>query len=118
MFGSYHWREACSKDRALIPGRQWRPRGAQSDWQRDFHVYAVEWTADRIDFFADGALYFTRTAAEVRLPTSPMYIILDQAVDSWLFPPGTGPAAYGDGVHMLVDFVRVYKASADATHSR
>ena len=37
---------------------------------------------------------FSRTAAQVRLPTSAMYVIFDQAVDSWLFPPAAGPGDY------------------------
>ena len=41
----------CGKDRAPIPGRGWKPRGASSDWQTGWHVYAVEWRPDRLDYF-------------------------------------------------------------------
>ena len=57
----------------------------------------------------DGVKYFSRSASEVELPTAPMYIIFDQAVDSWLFPPAAGPGSYGDGVALAVDYVRVYE---------
>jgi beta-glucanase (GH16 family) len=110
IFGSYHWANAgeCGKDHEPIPGRGYRPLHAHSDWQRGWHVYAVEWWPDRLDFFVDNVKYLTRTAEEVHLPTSPMYVILNQAVDSWLFPPSTGPGQYGDGVHLSIDYVRAY----------
>ena len=55
----------------------------------------------------------------VNLPSSPMFIIFNQAVDSWLFPPGAGPGDYdGDaGVRMLVEWVRVYRNSSSSSSS-
>ena len=109
-----HWAEPgkCGKDRAPLPGRGWSPSDSHSDWQSGWHVYAVEWWSDRLDFFVDGAKYFTRTSSEVALPTAPMFIIFDQAVDAWLFPPSWGPGRYGDGVTLSVDYVRVYESVA------
>ena len=68
----------------------------------------------------DDVAYFSRTAAQVRLPTSAMYVIFDQAVDSWLFPPAAGPGDYnvnatgggGDGVHLVCEWVRVYQQTS------
>ena len=37
-----------------------------------FHVYSVEWSPTRLDFLMDGALYGSRLARDVVLPTSPM----------------------------------------------
>lgn len=111
VFGSYHWGFNCSADKAPIPGRSYRPTGAPSDWQRGWHVYAVEWSPTSLDFFVDGVHYFSRTASEVALPTAPMYLIFDQAVDSWLFPPSAGPGEYGDGVLLSVDYVRAFVPS-------
>ena len=122
VFGSYHWAEqgACGKDKAPIPGRAYRPRGSGTDWQRQFHTYAVEWSPGRLDFLVDDVMYFSRTAAQVRLPTSKMFVIFDQAVDSWLFPPTAGPGDYNynatgtgsDGVHLVCEWVRVYQQSS------
>eukprot|EP00948_MAST-09A_sp_MAST-9A-sp1_P003621 g3621.t1 len=111
IYASYHWGEPgeCGKDKEPIPGKGYKPANAQSrNWQTDFHVYAVEWREDRIDFYLDNELYFTKTKDQVRLPTKPMFIIFDVAVDGWLFKPGKNPATY-ENVHMLVDYVRVYK---------
>ena len=79
----------------------------------DFHVYAVEWEADRIRWFIDGLQYHEVTPS--RLPqgggwvfNQPHFIILNVAVGgNW---PG-----YPDGTtifpqRMLVDYVRVYSA--------
>ncbi len=119
VFGSYHWARPgqCGKDREPIPGAAWRPAGSAVDWQTGWHVYAVEWRADRLDFFVDGQLYLTRMAGSrggLLLPTNPMYVIFDQAVDGTLFrPPATPPAAYhGDGVALRVEYVRAYRAKA------
>lgn len=77
-----------------------------------WHVYAVEWYEDRMDFYLDGVKYFSRNSTEVIMPTAPMHIIFDQAVDQLIFPPWTGPAVYGDGVFLRVDYVRVFEQSA------
>jgi beta-glucanase (GH16 family) len=108
-FGSYHWGTACGKDKAPIPGAGYRPKSSASDWQTGWHVYAVEWTPRGLDYYVDGEKYFSRASGDVRLPTAPMYVIFDEAVDA-TFPPSWGPGAYpSDGVHLLVDYVRVYE---------
>jgi beta-glucanase (GH16 family) len=113
VFGSYHWAPPgngnCGKDKAPIPGKGVKPRGAAADWQMGWHVYAVEWFEDRLDFYLDSTLYFSKTSAQADLPTASMHVILNQAVDAWLFPPATGPAKYGDGVFLRVDYVRYYR---------
>jgi beta-glucanase (GH16 family) len=109
IFGSYHWAEPgqCGKDKAPIPGKAARPPDSGSDWQRDWHVYAVEWTPAEINFFLDDALYFSRQLSDVNPPTAPMYIILDQAVDSWLFAPSA--SSNYTATQFAVEYVRVYK---------
>ena len=119
VFGSYHWGlpGKCGKDKEPIPGAGWRPKGSGSDWQMGWHLYVVEWRAERLDFFVDGELYLTRTQGQrgLLLPTHPMYVIFDQAVDGWLFrPPKVPPKAYsGDGVALRVEYVRAYAAQSD-----
>ena len=134
IFASYHWappgQDQCGKDKAPLPGRGFAPARSGRDWQRDWHVYAVEWSPGRLDYFVDDQSYLTVTARSdgvdpvlapdgVHLPSSPMFIIFDQAVDSWLFPPGSGPGDYaGDaGVRMMVEWVRIYRNSSNSNSS-
>jgi beta-glucanase (GH16 family) len=78
----------------------------------DFHVFAVEWEANAIRWYVDGALYQTRTPGD--LPGGarwvfdhPFFIILNVAVGgSW---PGSPDASTVFPQRMLVDYVRVYQ---------
>jgi beta-glucosidase len=86
----------------------------------DYHVYAIEWSQDSIQFFVDGALYETRTPSS--LPSgapwvfdSPFFILLNLAIGG---PgnPGTflgtpDPNSPFPNQDMLVDYVRVYQAT-------
>jgi beta-glucanase (GH16 family) len=81
----------------------------------DFHVFAVEWEPKTVRFFVDQELYATFTPA--RLPAGmkwvfdhPFFIILNVAVGGdW---PGPPDATTTFPQTMLVDYVRVYKASS------
>ena len=79
----------------------------------DFHVYALEWTPERIDAFVDDSLYFTYINEQTGWRTwpfdQPFHLILNIAVggawgrsggpiDETIFPQ-----------QMLVDYVRVYE---------
>ena len=95
-WASYHWAlpDKCGEDLEPIPGAGAQPPGAKLDWQEGWHVYAVEWFPDRLDFYLDDDLVLSRrarnsSAAEaategtpgvggVLLPPAPMYIIFDQ----------------------------------------
>ncbi len=76
----------------------------------DFHVYAVEWTEDRTDFFVDDQKYFSYenegTGRDVWPFDQPHYLILNIAVGgAW-----GGQKGVDDGIFpqkMLVDYVRV-----------
>lgn len=78
----------------------------------DFHVFAAEWTTNRIDFFVDDTLY--KTVTPDNLPPGrawvfdhPFYMILNVAVGgNW---PGDPDATTVFPQTMLVDYVRVYK---------
>ena len=78
----------------------------------DFHVYAVEWRSDRLDFFVDGLKYFTYRKDD-RYPDywrfgKPFYILLNTAVGgNW-----GGQHGIDDGIFPLkyfVDYVRYYQ---------
>ena len=77
----------------------------------DFHVFAIEWEPAAIRWYVDGALYQTRTPAD--LPAGqrwafdhPFFLLLNVAVGgSW---PGNPDATTVFPQAMLVDYVRVY----------
>jgi len=82
-----------------------------SGFHLDFHVFAIDWSPQRIDWFLDGALYKTVTPDD--LPSDgrwvydhPFFILLNVAVGGrW---PGSPDAATTFPQSMLVDYVRVY----------
>jgi beta-glucanase (GH16 family) len=91
-----------------------------SKWNRqeyaiadEFHTYAVEWTADQIEWFYDGESYFTVTPADVGerewVFDQPFFIILNLAAG------GTLGGAIGLDTEFpaqyMVDYVRVYQTA-------
>jgi beta-glucanase (GH16 family) len=76
-----------------------------------FHVYAVEWSAAKIDWYLDNLLYFTATPAsldggDVWAYTQPFYLLFDLAIGGdW---PGDPDAGIPEPSELLVDWVRVY----------
>lgn len=77
----------------------------------DFHVFAVEWTTNRIEWFVDGQRYFTVTPSN--LPPGapwvfdrPQFLLLNVAVGgNW---PGYPDATTTFPQRMRVDYVRVF----------
>lgn len=91
-------------------------RGGQvdvGDLYDTFHVYAVEWRPERIDFSVDGRAYFS-FAKEPGGPTvwpfdRPHDLILNVAIGgSWGGQQGVDDSAFPQ--RMVVDYVRVYRA--------
>jgi beta-glucanase (GH16 family) len=85
----------------------------------DFHVYAVEWRADRLDFFVDGEKYFTYRK-DARYPSywrfdKPFYVLLNTAVGgNW-----GGAKGIDDGIFPLkyyIDYVRYYEWDSAVSH--
>ena len=80
----------------------------------DFHLFAVEWFADRIDFYCDTKKYFSvaKNAGDgtAEWPfDAPHYLILNLAVGgSWGGQKGIDEAAFPQ--KFLIDYVRVYRA--------
>lgn len=79
----------------------------------DFHVFAVEWGVDYIDFFVDNTLYHRITPEDVKgewVFDHPFYIILNLAVGGNYvgFPSELTPFPQT----MLIDYVKVYKEVA------
>jgi beta-glucanase (GH16 family) len=78
----------------------------------DFHVYAIQWEPDVVDFYVDERRYATFTSAQwppggTWVFDHPFFIILNVAVGgNW---PGSPDSTTKFPQKMLVDYVRVYK---------
>ncbi len=94
------------------------PRGGTidiTDAETAFHLYAIEWTPDKIDFYVDNQKYFTFNNEHSGYQTwpfdQPFYIILNMAVGGgWVGAPDENtifPAV------MEIDYVRVYQKFED-----
>lgn len=89
-------------------------KGAQlmvPDFHEKFHIYAIDWTAEKIDFFIDGQKYFTfeNTGKDYKeWPfDQPFHLILNIAVGgNWGGTKGVDAAIWPQ--RLEVDFVRVY----------
>jgi beta-glucanase (GH16 family) len=76
----------------------------------DFHIFAVEWNEESIDFYVDDTLYQRLKPEDVKgkwVYNQPFYIILNVAVGGYFagFPTAQTPFPQT----MLVDYVKVYK---------
>lgn len=89
-------------------------KGAQlmvPDFNKEFHIYAIDWTAEKIDFFIDGQKYFTfdNTGKDYKeWPfDQPFHLILNIAVGgNWGGQKGVDSTIWPQ--RMEVDYVRVY----------
>lgn len=80
----------------------------------DFHVYAIEWETNRIQWFVDGQPYFTITASRLQpgsnwVFNAPQFVLLNVAVGgNW---PGSPDGTTTFPQRMYVDYVRVYAST-------
>jgi uncharacterized protein (TIGR03437 family) len=82
----------------------------------DYHVYALQWSPNSVEFFVDGVSYETPTPASLPLGApwvfnAPFFILLNLAIGG----PGTflgtpDPSAPFPNQELVVDYVRVYKS--------
>ncbi|MDX1480280.1 MAG: family 16 glycosylhydrolase [Woeseiaceae bacterium] len=95
---------------------QWEQRKGRvllDNVDESFHIYALEWTPDRIDIFVDDVLYFTYVNEGTGWQTwpydHPYNLILNLAVGGFW---GRAGGSIDDSIfpqQMLVDYVRVYQ---------
>ena len=84
------------------------------DVANNYHVYALEWSPEKVDVFVDDTLYFTyvneKTGWEAWPFDRPFHLILNIAVGGvW----GRSGGPIDDSIfpqQMLIDYVRVYEA--------
>ncbi len=83
----------------------------------DYHVYAIEWSPNSIEFFVDGVSYETLTPSSLPVGSqwvfnAPFFLILNVAVGAPGSFLGTPDTSVEFPQQMLVDYVRVYQSSA------
>ncbi len=83
----------------------------------DFHLYAIEWDADKIDFFVDDTKYFTfkneHTGTDAWPFDHPHYLILNTAIGgSWGGAKGIDDSIFP--TRFAIDYVRVYQEKETA----
>jgi beta-glucanase (GH16 family) len=80
------------------------------DFREEFHVYAVEWSENALDFYIDDVRYFEVLDADVggslRDAVKPMRIMLDMAVGGTFVVEPDATSSWPQ--ELLIDYVRVY----------
>ncbi len=83
------------------------------DWESQFHVYAIEWTAAKIDFIVDDQVYYTfnNEGTWEKWPFDKRFhFVLNLAVGGdWGGAQGVDPSIFPK--RMEVDYVRVYQGA-------
>jgi len=118
--GTAHGPVATGSSSDYSAGGQYKlPFGEQVD--TDYHLYAIEWSANSVAFSVDGNLYYTATPSSVPAGqwafNNPFFILLNVAIGgSTTFLGTPNPNDPFPNQNMLVDYVRVYQAvSVSAT---
>lgn len=115
---AYHYGPNVAGHKYQFLEQQTSVGGQLDDYHDDFHVYAVEWDADRLRFFVDDVNYYTIFNADVggflASQSAPMETVLNVAVGGD-FLGGEQPNGSSDWPQqMLVDYVRVYERDPNA----
>lgn len=82
---------------------------ADGRFDTDYHIYAVEWGADYIDFFVDDYLYNRLTPADLAgewVYNKPFFLIFNIAVGGTYVGFPTSGTSFPQS--MVIDYVRVY----------
>lgn len=87
-----------------------------SEWSKQFHIWTMEWTPEKIDLRLDGRLMNHLDLAQADTAShgnpfhQPVYLILNQAIGANGGTPTNNPASY----RFEVDWVRVYQHPSTA----
>ena len=83
-----------------------------SDVSNIFHIYAMEWTEDKIDFSVDGIIYYTYQPDPQNMSTWPFvadqFILLNVAIENSIDPAFTES-------DLVLDYIRVYQEDLGST---
>lgn len=91
-------------------------RGGKITYEKpfaDFHIYALEWYKDRMDFYMDDKMFYSCVSKGEGIGewpfNAPQYLILNQALSNNWKP---GEAGIDDSIfpqEFIIDYVRVYE---------
>lgn len=77
----------------------------------DFHIYKLDWNADRISFFIDDALVYTYNPKQKNKDTwpynKPFYMLVNMAIGGNFGGPEIDNSIFPQ--EFLIDYIRVYK---------
>ncbi|HEV3327388.1 MAG TPA: family 16 glycosylhydrolase [Puia sp.] len=108
ILGTMHWFDGGNT--------QYGGNTPTSNTPADFHIYAVEWNSQSINWYVDNVLYVTGNISNNINNTGafqdPFYIILNLAVGGTLSGPTVNTGALPTS--MLVDYVHVYNITSAA----
>ena len=108
VFATVHWFGSDKGKHASLGGNL--PGQKPSD---DFHIYAVEWFADRMDFYYDETKYFTYPVEKAGKDDTnpfhkPHYLLMNLAIGGgWGGQKGIDDALFPQ--KYAIDYVRIYK---------
>jgi beta-glucanase (GH16 family) len=106
ILGTMHWFENGNV--------QYGSSTSTSNTPADFHIYAVEWNTQSINWYVDNTLYVTGNISNNINNTGafqdPFYIIFNLAVGGTLSGPTVNTSALP--TNMLVDYVHVYNITS------
>lgn len=114
LYATVHWLDAATGRHASKGSNL-----GKQDPYGGFHLYAMEWRPDRIDFFYDGKPYFAYPVAAAGADPAknpfnqPHYLLLNLAIGgSWGGQKGIDDAAFPQRYE--IDYVRIYQPAAPA----
>jgi beta-glucanase (GH16 family) len=81
------------------------------DIEKGFHLFAVDWTAQKMDFFVDNQLVYTYSPSEKNEETwpfdQPFYLLFNVAIGGGFGGPIVDDTIFPQD--FVIDYVRVYK---------
>jgi len=108
VFATMHWFDYAKGKHTSLGGKLDKQKPSD-----DFHVYAVEWFADRMDFYYDDTKYFTypleKAGTDEKNPFhKPHYLLMNLAIGgSWGGQKGIDESIFPQ--QYIIDYVRIYQ---------